>query len=152
MFRYIECKTLPMFMLSRKSSEIIDEKDLSGYSAPAPEWQSRRQQMKCLIALSFVRNQLHHNLTALILWMLHANLHRSTGPRKITGRRRVGMSIGSSAGEVAFLRDFVVYSSHIAAVIETDHVATWDDLSQTTVHRVADFDKVVVQQNQKLSV
>lgn len=80
-----------------------------------------------------------------MLRVLHADLDGPANARVLAG-----LAISHRPGVVACMR--WPRSRHGAAVVQTDDIATRDDLPQTPVHGVAHLDKVFVEKDQKSSV
>lgn len=78
-----------------------------------------------LIFLSFILDQLHNKLASLVLGMLHAEFD-SPASAGFVGRRKV--SIDAGGAEIAAVHRARNVSDGIAAMVQTDDVATGDHL------------------------
>lgn len=125
--------------------------------------QTPDRKQKESILLPLILNQLENNLPALKLRMLHTNLHRMPIPRhktpirhtphkptiqihrptttKITGTSWRGDDTAICAG-----------ARQTAPVVEADDIMTWYDLPQASVHGIADFDEVLVEEDEEFPV
>lgn len=108
------------------------------------------------ILLSLILDQFKDDLTPMKLGMLHADLDRAAGLRDrhaIRGSRQPAAEIDGAAG-ICIRRGAVARarSGQTAAVVEADDAVAGDDLAETAVHRVADFDEVVVEEDQEAAV
>lgn len=106
------------------------------------------------ILLHLILDQLQHDLTALVLRMLHADLDRVTRRRHRSAISAATARVEISGTSHATCGDNIVgaVTRHQAAVIETDDIATGNDLPQATVHGVADLDKVLVKEDEEFAI
>lgn len=124
------------------------------YRFQAPSNQDRRDektQTNHLIFLHLILKQLENDLTALILRMLHADLHRATTARCRDTFDIAGQSTGKIDSAIAAW-GHIIRARTPATIVEADDVASWNDLAKTTVHRVADLDEIVVEEDEEFPV